>query len=175
MNRSIPRLALVGAALTIVAATGVAPTATAATTPEIRALQRKVRVLERQVATLRSDLNALRAVAGEVSSKVDAAAAAAAAAGQNATAAVTKTNCIVSAAALVLWSNDVYHDNQGLFGSTGLDIAMANEEPSGYLAQINPSCVGSVLPRAGQSAFRSFASARADSARAYSLRRISGP
>jgi len=167
MTRSIPRRAVVGATIVVaLAALSAASSAVAAPTPEVRALQRQVKTLRTQVASLRSELNSLKATVREVASTAQAANAAATTAGQNASTAVTKTNCIVNATALVLWNNDVYVEPPNtLFMGTGLDIAEASDSVSGYVAGVSPSCVPSVLPRAGRSAMRAFAALSAGAVR----------
>ena len=131
----------------------VVPTAAAAPTPEVKALQKQVKVLRSQVAALRSELNGLKATVGEVSSKADAANTAATTAGQNATAAVTKTNCLVNGTALVVWSNDVYASGGALGIGTGMDISTPSDPVSGYVAGVNSTCVPSVFPRFPSSSF----------------------
>lgn len=154
MTRINRRRAVALGALAISVFAFAVPTATAAPTPEVRALQRQVRTLQAQMTTLRSQLNALRATVGEVATKADAANTAAATAGQNATAAVTKTNCLVNGTALVVWSNDVYATSGGsLAVGTGMDISVPSDPVTGYVAGINASCVPSVFPRFPSASF----------------------
>jgi cell shape-determining protein MreC len=132
----------------------VVPTAAAAPTPEVKALQKQVKTLRSQVASLRTELNALKATVGEVSSKADAANTAATTAGQSASAAVAKTNCLVNGTALVVWSNDVYAISSSSLGvGTGMDISTPSDPVTGYVAGVNPTCVPSVFPRFPSSSF----------------------
>jgi hypothetical protein len=131
----------------------VAPSAGAAPTPEVKALQRQVKTLRTQVASLRAELRRLTATVAEASAKADAATTAATTAGQSASAAVAKTNCLVNGTALVVWSNDVYASGSSLGVGTGLDISTPSDPVTGYVAGVNPSCVPSVFPRFPSSSF----------------------
>jgi prefoldin subunit 5 len=153
MRCAIPRSAIAVAVLVVGVSAFLAPTATAAPTPEVKALQRQVKTLTAQVTSLRSQLNALKATVGEVATKADAANTAATTAGQNATAAVTKTNCLVNATPLSQWSNDVYADGNSLFMDTGLSFSAASDPVSAYVAGINSSCVPSVFARGRVASF----------------------
>ena len=154
MRCAIPRSALAIAVLVAGVSASAAPAASAAPTPEVKALQRQVRTLTAQVTTLRSQLNTLRATVGEAAAKADAANTAATTAGQNATTAVTKTNCLVNGTAIVVWSNDVYAINSSSLGvGTGLDISAPSDPVTGYVAGVNPSCVPSVFSRFPSSSF----------------------
>jgi hypothetical protein len=154
MRHAIPRSTIAVALLVVGVSAFAAPTATAAPTPEVKALQRQVRTLTAQVRSLRSQLNALKATVGEVATKADAANTAATTAGENATSAVTKTNCLVNGTALVVWSNDVYATSGGsLAVGTGMDISVPSDPVTGYVAGVNPSCVPSVFPRFPSSSF----------------------
>ena len=157
MRCAIPRSALAVAVLVVGVSAFAAPTATAAPTPEVRALQRQVRALTAQVTSLRSQLNTLRETVGSVATRADAANAAATTAGQNATVAVTKTNCLVNATPLSQWTNDVYVDGNTLFMDTGLSLSAASDHVSAYVAGISPSCVPSVFGRGHAASFAAHA------------------
>ncbi len=126
-----------------------AGTASAATTPEVKALQAQVKSLRKDVTALKAQVASLKAGVADASQKADAAGTAAASAATNASAAVAKTNCLVNATPFSVWDNFIFLDRSTgkVFLGTGMSITQSGESVNGYLAAVDSSCVPSVFPR----------------------------
>jgi Tfp pilus assembly protein FimV len=149
---SITRAAVLVTAAIGTLALPAAAGAAAATTPmqaKVARLEKTVAKLTKTVKTLQTQLKTYSNVNATLSTQVGALQTSFTAAQTDITALKAKSACLVSATAVNAWSNFVFHDapSNGLFEGSGLALSTPTDAPTAYVAGIDGSCVGPVLPR----------------------------